>query len=184
MLLIVDLEATCWSDRPDLRPEMEIIEIGAVLVEREPARPIREFQTTVRPVRRLTLSEFCRGLTEIPQARVDAATPFPEAFASFLRWIGDPAAVTPASWGRYDRGQLLQDCGFHGVPYPFGEAHVNLKAEFAALRGVRPAGIGRALRSIGLTFEGSPHRGIDDARNIARIYGWMTLNGYVPPPTP
>ena len=31
-------------------------------------------------------------------------------------------------------------------------------------------GVGGALRYLGLEFEGTPHRGIDDARNIARIY--------------
>ncbi len=30
-------------------------------------------------------------------------------------------------------------------------------------------GVGQALRRVGLRFEGTPHRGIDDARNIVRL---------------
>ena len=31
-------------------------------------------------------------------------------------------------------------------------------------------GLGQALDRLRLTFTGTPHRGIDDAKNIARVY--------------
>lgn len=166
MIVIVDLEATCWADRHD---EMEIIEIGAV--------GDGEFQSFVRPVRHPTLSPFCRDLTKIAQADVDAAPTFSEVLPRFASWV---AGATVASWGDYDRRQFEQDCAFHGLPMPF-ERHVNLKRAFAELRGVKPRGVGRALRLLNMAFEGTPHRGIDDARNIARIYRWMTEQGYTLP---
>ena len=43
--------------------------------------------------------------------------------------------------------------------------------EFVTARGKpKKLGVSEALESLGLTFEGTAHRGIEDARNIARIY--------------
>jgi 3'-5' exoribonuclease 1 len=168
-LLIVDLEATCW-ERPRHRPEdMEAIEIGALLVDpADPARP-REYQGFLRPVRFPELSEFCTRLTGIVQADVDGAEPFAQAFPRFLAWIGDPSSVRFASWGNYDRNQFVRDCERHDLPYPFAEDHLNLKHHCSAKLGIKPAGLEQALRRAGLVFEGSHHRGLDDARNIWRV---------------
>jgi inhibitor of KinA sporulation pathway (predicted exonuclease) len=74
------------------------------------------------------------------------------------------------SWGDYDKGQFLQNCDYHELAYPFRSGHLNLKAAFSQSMNPRKRfGIGEALRHLGLRFEGSPHRGLDDARNIARI---------------
>jgi inhibitor of KinA sporulation pathway (predicted exonuclease) len=71
---------------------------------------------------------------------------------------------------RQRRGGGIQDCEYHRVAYPFRSGHLNLKAEFARTLGRRKKlGIAEALRHLGMTFEGSHHRGLDDARNIARI---------------
>ena len=167
-LLIVDLEATCWEAREHRAEEMETIEIGAVLVEPGAAGPAREFQAFVQPVRHPVLSRFCRALTSITQADVDAAERFPAALARFLEWIGDPRDVLFASWGEYDARQLQRDCRQHGVAYPFGR-HWNLKRAVARRLKRKPAGTSTILAEVGLALEGTHHRGLDDARNIARI---------------
>ena len=172
-LLIVDLEATCW-DRPEHRPEnMEIIEIGALLLNPEDSASPREFQSFVRPARFPVLSEFCKSLTSIGQPDVDGADPFPGVLERFLDWMGDPRGVRLASWGNYDRKQLLQDCRLHGLRYPFPEDHFNIKTFVAERRGWKPAGVGIVLRKLRLEFEGTAHRGIDDARNIWRILSFV-----------
>ena len=182
-LLIVDLEATCWEAGRHRPGDMEIIEIGAILVAPGAVESPLEFQTFVRPVRFPVLSEFCRSMTSIRQEDVDGADPFPEAFARFLEWTGDPGAVRFASWGAYDRKQFLKDCAFHRVPYPFAEDHLNIKQFFAKRRsGGKPPGMRGALRQLGLELEGTHHRGIDDARNIWRILRHLTngdLSGLV-----
>jgi inhibitor of KinA sporulation pathway (predicted exonuclease) len=44
---------------------------------------------------------------------------------------------------------------------------------FAEAMGLKKAkGLGRALRIAGLELLGTHHRGIDDARNIARLLPW------------
>jgi 3'-5' exoribonuclease 1 len=166
--IIVDLEATCWRDMQD-RERMEIIEIGAVRLPSGPGPAGDEFQRFVRPVQEPVLSDFCRELTSITQPDVDAAATFPSVFGELVEWIG-PLPFTLCSWGAYDLNQFRLDCRRHAIELPATfERHINLKAEFARKFKVRPPGMSAALKIAGMGLEGTHHRGIDDARNIARL---------------
>lgn len=171
--LLIDFEATCADDGSLPRQRMEIIEIGAVMVETASLRIVDEFQSFVRPVRHPRLTAFCTRLTSISQAQVDAAPGFAEAAAALKAWRGGFADVTWGSWGDYDRNQLQQDCDFHRVPNPVEAPHRNIKRLFAEREGSgRKFGLGAGVRRVGLEFAGTHHRGIDDARNIARLLGY------------
>lgn len=147
-----------------------MIEIGAVLLDGKTLETVSEFGTFIKPVRHPVLTPFCTKLTTISQADVDGAPLFPEALAQLKAWLEPFPEYLFASWGAYDRGQFLQDCAFHGLPYPFSEAHLNLKKAFAEAKGLKKRpGMGQALGMLGLELEGTHHRGIDDARNMARI---------------
>lgn len=172
--LVIDLEATCDRDNRLRRDQMEIIEIGGVLVNPNNLTIEREFQTFVRPIRNPILRPFCTELTSITQDQVDDAPLFPEAILQLRDFLEGERAVF-CSWGAYDRNQFRQDAQFHRVRLPFDDRkHINLKQEFAkALKLRRGMGLARALKRVGLPFEGSHHRGIDDARNIARLLPWI-----------
>ena len=177
-LLVVDLEATCDNHeaKPCLVPkeQMETIEIGAVLVDSQTLETVGELGIFVRPVRHPVLTEFCKQLTTITQADVDGAPLFPEAVASVERFLAG-RRVLFCSWGDYDKNQLAQDAAYHGVELPFTRHHVNLKKRFSEQLGEpKRFGMDGALARIGLTLEGTHHRGIDDARNIARLLPWIT----------
>jgi inhibitor of KinA sporulation pathway (predicted exonuclease) len=166
--IIVDLEATCWENVRDYG-RMETIEIGAVELPAADSPPVREFSRFVRPVAEPQLSEFCRRLTSIRQRDVELADYFWAVFPEFVEWIGDEPFVL-CSWGGYDLTQFRTDCERHSLPFPASfERHINLKKEFARLLGVKACGMERALAHAGLPLEGTHHRGIDDARNIARL---------------
>jgi len=166
--IIIDLEATCWENVRNFE-RMETIEIGAVELPGADEPPSREFDRFIRPVAEPQLSEFCRRLTTIQQKEVDAADGFWAVFPEFLGWIGAGPFVL-CSWGGYDLTQLRIDCRRHGLTFPPSfERHVNLKKEFARLLSVKVCGMERALAHAGLPLEGTHHRGIDDARNIARL---------------
>lgn len=169
-LLMIDLEATCWR-KPDGR-RSEIIEIGAIATNAAGV-PLGEFQSFVRPILNPALSDFCRELTHIEQADIDKAPRFPEALANMVEWASKFGSLTFASWGAYDRKQLLSDCELHGVAYPFCDQHVNIKKTFAQMVGRRPMGMAAALRVLGLDLLGTHHRAIDDARNICRLLAVM-----------
>lgn len=164
--LVVDLEATCDQSHAIPREETEIIEIGAVLVDETTLQPLDEFQTFVRPVRHPKITEFCTELTSITQADVDKAPLLRAAMASLSAWL--PGSVTLASWGAYDRNQFRRECGAKRIKLPWDSAHLNIKERFGKLAG-RRMGVGAALRRMGMSFEGTAHRGIDDARNIVRL---------------
>jgi len=158
---------------------MEIIEVGAVLLAGRAARGKSEFASFVRPIHEPTLSAFCMGLTGIRQQEINASADFSKVFPRFLEWIG----VKPyrlCSWGRFDLLQLKTDCARHGIAFPSEfSVHLDLKREFARLRGVPPCGIERALALSGLERKGRQHRAIDDARNIARLAAKVILPGIV-----
>ena len=166
--VIVDLEATCWEKgtSPD---RMEIIEIGAVLLASGSGPMSGEFGEFVRPIASPQLSEFCTQLTSIRQADVDSAAQFSVVFPRFIAWIGaEPFRL--CSWGAYDLTQFRTDCNRHRIALPASfEPHINLKAEFARLKGLRPMGMKGALAHMRIALEGTHHRGADDARNIAKL---------------
>jgi inhibitor of KinA sporulation pathway (predicted exonuclease) len=164
--LVVDLEATCDQPESFPRDESEIIEIGAVLVDATTLAPQGEFQSFVRPIWHPTLTPFCTELTSITQEQVAHAPMLRAALGALQRWLPQP--VTLASWGAYDKNQFRRESQRKRVTLPWDSQHLNIKEAFGKLVG-RRMGVGQALRHLGLRFEGTPHRGIDDARNIVRL---------------
>ncbi|WP_426149500.1 exonuclease domain-containing protein [Pseudomonas sp. DC3000-4b1] len=169
--LVIDLEATTDEGGWPVE-EMEIIEIGACLVNRD-GRELDHFQRFVRPQRRPLLTSFCKSLTHIGQADIDAAQALPLVWAQFERWLGHlPSPLAGwVSWGDYDRQQFLLAWREHGLSSQLAELpHVNLKQRFAKARQLpRPAGLNGALQLAGLHFQGQQHRALEDARNTARL---------------
>lgn len=171
MYLVIDLEATCWENNKH-RGENEIIEIGACLVSKD-LKIVSSLGTFVRPLIHRKLSDFCKNLTGISQEQVDSAPFFPLALENFERdviYITDKGLNkhTFCSWGNYDKTQLELDCQRHSFAYPFGK-HINLKNTIAQWRGEKRKGVKRMMEAIRLQFKGIPHRGRDDAYNIARV---------------
>jgi inhibitor of KinA sporulation pathway (predicted exonuclease) len=167
--LVVDLEATCSDDGAVPKHEMEIIEVGAVLVDGATLQAVAEFQSFVRPLRHPRLTPFCTKLTTISQQDVDAAPPFPEVHRALASWSRQYVDVLFCSWGDYDSKQLAQDCRHHHLKPPFAE-HFNVKRAFSEeLCLTKKLGMAEALAHVGLALAGVHHRGIDDARNVARL---------------
>jgi inhibitor of KinA sporulation pathway (predicted exonuclease) len=167
--LVIDLEATCDEGHRIPRERTEIIEIGAVLVDANSLQIVDELQTFVKPLIHPVLTAFCTELTSITQGQVEKAPTFPLAIERLRAFIGE----TPAkfcSWGDYDKHQFAREAERNRVTLPFTYGHLNLKQAFSERLGeARRYGLGQALRRAGLRFEGTAHRGIDDARNIARL---------------
>jgi len=95
---------------------------------------------------------------------------FGEVIIEFANWLHKFQAPIFCSWGSYDKNQLIRDCVFHNVEYPFSNEHINIKQKFANNMGLnKGVGLGRALRLVNTEFTGTAHRGIDDARNMAKL---------------
>lgn len=169
--IVFDLEATCWKGRPPSKVQ-EIIEIGAVRINRY-GEVLGTFNRFVRPILSPNLSAFCQELTSIRQEDVDRADNFPEVVEDFQDW----AEVffeeyVFCSWGNFDRKMLVQDCLLHGLDHDWVDPHINLKQQYHDIKRLRRRrGLHSAVEAEGFEFTGIHHRGIDDAENLAKIFG-------------
>ena len=179
--LIVDLEATCCDKNTIPKKEMEIIEIGAVIVESVGLKVVDEFTVFVKPVRHPVLTKFCSELTSIQQKDLENALIFPEAVKGFINWYKKYENLIFCSWGEYDKNQFKIDATYHNISYPMGNEHVNIKKLFSLVQGTKKQfGMARALKHVGIPLEGTHHRGIDDARNIAKLMPYILKRKSIP----
>lgn len=171
--IIFDLEATCWDGGAGRGKLNEIIEVGAVKLD-DNLQEVGRFARFVRPVINPELSPFCKELTTINQEQVDNAEPYQVVLEEFARWAKEGSdEVMMLSWGHYDKNQILREAerkGHEGEIIALMERHDSFKHRFAEVRNIRPCGMQGALKMFSLPLDGTHHRGIDDAVNIAKIF--------------
>jgi inhibitor of KinA sporulation pathway (predicted exonuclease) len=167
--IILDLEATCWKDR-SLKHQNEIIEIGAVKIN-DQQEILGEFNAFIQPRLHPELSAFCTELTTIEQSDIDSAKDFKTVITNFWDWINLEEDYLLCSWGFYDRSQFKKDCKLNQISTNWLKHHISLKHQYATIKNLkRPLGMGGALKKEKIVLEGTHHRGIDDAKNIAKIF--------------
>jgi inhibitor of KinA sporulation pathway (predicted exonuclease) len=166
--IILDLEATCWEQKGHGNKN-EIIEIGALCIN-DDGKIESEFSEFIKPTLNPILSDFCKSLTSIKQEDVDYADKFDKVIERFKSWIGDNDYVL-CSWGFYDKTQFESDCNIHKLDTKWLRNHISLKHQYTGIKGLKKhIGMSGALALEKLMLEGTHHRGIDDARNIAKIF--------------
>lgn len=169
--LLIDLECTCNDDPTLASDEMEIIEIGAVIVLLGVGtfEVLDDRQIYVKPQWHATLSNFCTDLTGIQQQEVDQSPPLKDALELLKNWISKHSITIWGSWGKFDQRHFSTETRIKELQNPLEPLqHINIKQLFARKRGHR-VGLARAIQLSGLEFIGRHHSGIDDARNIAQI---------------
>jgi inhibitor of KinA sporulation pathway (predicted exonuclease) len=165
-IIIVDLEATCWKGKIPNNQYSEIIEIG-----------INNPQGILISPKVSTVSEFCNELTTITQHMLDTkGISFEEAIEK-VKTEYDLENCIWGSYGQYDYNMLKKECERNNIENPFLNNHINVKhkcAEFLAkknpIKNRRGIGMKKALEILNIELEGTHHRGVDDAKNIAKIY--------------
>jgi 3'-5' exoribonuclease 1 len=166
--IIYDLEATCWRGRPR---QVEVIEIGAVMVN-ESLEIVDEFCAFVKPLLHPKISSFCTKLTSITQADIEPAGNFDEVIRDFEDWMApDKVRAVLMSWGEFDKRQLLQDARLHRLELNWIRYHACLQHHYSKWKGSQnQIGLKNAMVLEGLSFSGTQHRAIEDARNMARLF--------------
>jgi inhibitor of KinA sporulation pathway (predicted exonuclease) len=169
--IIFDLEATCWEN--DRNKINEIIEVGAVKVN-DSLEIIGIFSRFVKPEINQELSGFCKRLTSISQENVDTAQSFSQVICEFEEWILSTGNdVYLCSWGFYDKKQILRECNikkYFGLIVSLLDRHISIKHQFSKAKNIKPCGMDTALKMLGIQLEGIHHRGIDDAKNIFKVF--------------
>lgn len=170
-VLVIDVESTCWEP-PEVQPHgeiSEIIEIGIAVVNLKELKIEKNDSILVRP-QRSKVSKFCNSLTTLTQSMVDKGITFQKACDKLAKEYNS-SNRTFVSWGDYDRKMFERNSREYGCEYPFGPRHLNLKNLFTVLHNLdREPGLDTALEYLGMDLQGTHHRGVDDARNIARIF--------------
>ena len=169
-IVVVDIEHTCAMDGSIPPEERETIEIGAVLIDTCSLQIIDEFSELIRPITHPEISQFCTELTGITQAELDGVAHFPEVYSNFIDWLPDNSDYVIATWGSYDLVQLNIDCALHGMPAFSPPTTLNLKIAFKETRNLKKkVGLRKALETSNISYQGSHHRALDDAKNTAKL---------------
>lgn len=162
--IILDLEATCDKGQFD----NEIIEIGAIKLNQN-LEEVSRFNKFIKPKENPILTDFCKELTSITQEQVDTAEYFETVIKEFQEWLGEDYFL--CSWGFYDKNQFIKDCQRYKIATNWLDNHISIKHQHQNIFKLRKGvGVVRALDMMGLVFEGTHHRGIDDTINITKIF--------------
>jgi len=167
--LVIDLECSCWRGHPPEGQRQEIIEIGICMLDFN-TREITKKQGILVKNHKSEISDFCTKLTSITQDMIDKeGVEFDEACRILKEYYKSEKRIW-FSWGNFDRTMLVKDCLHRGEEYPLSDYHFNAKTLYGFKHKMKnEPGVQRALKHAGMTFEGTHHRGVDDAVNIARL---------------
>lgn len=181
--VIVDFEATCEVVNPP-NYRHEIIEFPAVMVNSQTQEIENTFQMFCKPVINPKLSSFCTELTGITQEQVDSADSFKNVLKCFESWLKENNLTNRKQFvivtdGPWDMSRFLYgQCQYSKVEYPkWGIEWVNLRKSFSNFYKCKRFCLKSMLEHVGMGFEGRPHCGLDDAKNIARILIRMICDG-------
>lgn len=174
--IILDLEATCYErGQKPIGFSNEIIEIGAVKLD-ENFNILDEYNKFLKPKNHPIISQFCNELTTINQDDIDNADDAKDVLIDFFNWSNNQVGkVVYMSWGFYDKNQFRYDLKINKLNIELinDNNHRSLKHEYGKLHRIKPCGLQKACRRENIVFEGTAHRGIDDAKNIVKIFKTM-----------
>lgn len=177
-LNVIELEATCWETREESNQNTsEIIEIGIAQINLRTG-VVEKSEGIIVKTKKSKVSPFCTKLTTLTQADVDAGITFSLACQKLIDEY-DTQSLPWISFGNYDNKMIAKQCavtGTQGIKNPMSDQHLNVKllASLMDTPHFRRAGMDKVLTNLGLSLEGTHHRGVDDARNIAKIFLKLT----------
>ncbi|EAW65569.1 3'-5' exoribonuclease 1 isoform 1 [Homo sapiens] len=184
-ICIIDFEATCEEGNP---PEFvhEIIEFPVVLLNTHTLEIEDTFQQYVRPEINTQLSDFCISLTGITQDQVDRADTFPQVLKKVIDWmklkeLGTKYKYSLLTDGSWDMSKFLNiQCQLSRLKYPpFAKKWINIRKSYGNFYKVprSQTKLTIMLEKLGMDYDGRPHCGLDDSKNIARIAVRMLQDG-------
>lgn len=166
-VIVVDLEATCWESDPPQGQVTEIIEIGLCNYNVDSGLIEDKTSYIIKP-RHSEVSEYCTNLTSITPQMVKGGMPFFDACNKIIKEFGPKTRVW-ASFGE-DKTQFEDNCKLYNVEYPFGIRYINIQTLYSLKHSLsKECGLDTILELHNIIFEGTRHRGCDDAYNTAKI---------------
>jgi inhibitor of KinA sporulation pathway (predicted exonuclease) len=153
-----------WSGPGEYR---EIIQIGAVKLDRRTNADVGQLSLVVKPTLNPTLSAYVTALTGVTQRDVDTrGVAFPRALQEFAAFTADCDAIV--SWGG-DEMTLAENCGLNRVSCPIPQLKFHSVRSVVCDRLIIPyATASSELPAVlGLAPTGPKHDALSDARAVA-----------------
>ncbi len=167
---IVDVEATCWKEKPPDGEISEIIQVGIVEFDLLSGSISSKVSYNIRP-QYSKVSQFCTELTGITPEEVKGEKTFSQVCDMIKERFPHLKNYTWGSYGDYDRRHLKEMSDLYKRAYLFGGTHINIKNLFALKCGLKKeVGMRKALRILNKELVGQHHNALDDALNITEIF--------------
>lgn len=128
-MIVLDLE---WNRGYDKTPLDEILQIGAVRLDRPGGRIVDTFSVFIKPRVHKRLNRTAKALPEI-DASLSSDLDFPTAYHRFLQWCGDDGAF--AAWGADDFDTLEQNARYWKLPLLKPRAVFDIQTAFSLTLG-------------------------------------------------
>ncbi len=166
--VVMDLEWNQHAGKPNHDIPHEIIEIGAVKLDRD-LRILDMQQYIIKPTVYPVLDKHIREVTGIDPEELKDGLSFERAFKKFLKWCGEGAQL--CTWGRDDYPVLLRNTKFYKMPLPLLPP-LNVQMVYAHLMTDKPlvqVGLSTAMEALGMEMDLPAHRALNDAIYTAKV---------------
>lgn len=167
-MIIIDLE---WNRSYDKIPLEEILQIGAVKLDRMGGPITDTFSVFIHPCVHKKFNRTAKALPEL-QASLDSTLTFSDALSAFTEWCGTDRVF--ADWGGDDFEVLRQNCNYWNLPAPEAEQLIDLQAAFSLRVGTNQGvALYRAVEYCGLPTPFTFHNALNDCVYTAMVTSWL-----------
>ncbi|MDO4976215.1 MAG: 3'-5' exonuclease [Eubacteriales bacterium] len=176
--IVMDLEMSAvakTAENKDLSHRMEIIQIGAVLLDSK-YQEVGHFMTLVKPQFNTRIERNYEKLTGITTEMVAEAPVFEEAIKMFFQWCTSVKSNTQiCQWSTSDLHQIKSEIAMKGYYLTKKERELltnwcDFQQEYGEKLGVEGClSLKKALMYAGVDATGHFHDALDDARNTATL---------------
>lgn len=174
-MIVFDIE---WNHGCDEIRLDEILQIGAVRLDRLGGKIMDTFRVNIRPSVHAQLGVAARQVLDLP-VFLQAEQDFSQAMAAFCRWCGDEE--TFAAWGNSDAEVLRRNCSYWDIPCIEMETVYDIQASFSGCVGSsQRIALYRAAEYCGIPDCFDCHDALYDAVYTAVVGEWIPMDSLVP----
>lgn len=178
-MIVMDLE---WNRGYDKTPLNEILQIGAVRIDRLGGPVLDTFNIYIRPAIHKKFDPGAKKLPEL-QSSLDARLDFPAAIQRFRLWCG--AEREFGLWGDDDLSAINKSCQYWKVPPLEMETVYNFQRALACIAGTdQQIALWRAVEYCKIPDVFTFHNALNDALYTAILGEWLTREALAWEPVP